>query len=104
MSQQWRINKANLVSKMGLLGRISRLVGLFWRTFLQIGLPGQTLLLMFSFDYILFNWEDVLNLIKISDFTNNLKLAFKNSLVVFIFGWLDRAGCVNIGVNIVKYC
>ena len=50
----------------------------------------------------MFNWEDVLNLIKVSDFTNNLKFTFKSWLVVFIPGWLDRAGCKESGdVNIV---
>ena len=50
----------------------------------------------------MFNWEDVLNLIKVSDFTNNLKFTFKSWLLVFIFGWLDRARYKESGgVNIV---
>ena len=52
----------------------------------------------------MFTWEDVLNLIKVSDFTNNLKFTFKSWLVMFIFGWLDSAGCKESGaVNIVAY-
>ena len=51
---------------------------------------------------LMFNWEDVLNLIKVSDFTNNLKLTFKSWLLVFILGWLDRARYKESGgVNIV---
>ena len=51
-----------------------------------------------------FNWEDVLNLIKVSNFTNNLKFTFKSLLMVFMFVWLNRAGCKESGgVNIVAY-
>ena len=54
--------------------------------------------------YIMFNWEDVLNLINASYFKNNLKFTFKSWLLVFIFGWPDRAGCKESGgVNIVEY-
>ena len=54
--------------------------------------------------HIMFNWEDVLNLINVSYFENNLKFTFKSWLLAFIFGWPDRAGCKESGsVNIIEY-